>query len=452
MSNLSNVNVNGTKYVIKDKMLNDSGFYTEQAAFSTLNLTADATADNCKLKADGTSASDSSYRLRKYRVNDGEIVYVNLSKDSDGVCQFQNNTNVPSSSNTYIVGDVVTNAVNAYLPVPSGVTYLIVSELKTNSTNIVGLGVNRIEQASCDIDTMQTGYIAIESGSYKDGNGLIKVKNVNRLRNVAPVCVHDLAAVRFPSGYSAWCFYFDKTLTYIGFSNAWLTGTVPVSTFASGTEYITFGIKNNSTPNSDISSEASTVANGITLKQGKLDVDVLPYAVQHDYNEVIKSVSRIADGLTVPHQSIVGFTTAYKYGFRAMLCDLRFTSDNVPVLEHDAYLNQHYSDVYLNGSLVTANTVEIASTTYENLLQYDFGYYKGSAYANTRIMTFEQMLDLCKKLGCEVHIETKTDLTSTQYGIVFGLIRQYGMEKKTVWKTQLKLAIFPPEDFANFLR
>lgn len=173
-----------------------------------------------------------------------------------------------------------------------------------------------------------------------------------------------------------------------------------------------------------------------------------------DYNEIVKSVCRIADGLDVPHQSIIGYKTAYQNGFRAMLCDLRFTSDNVAVLEHDAYLNGNYSDVYLNGTLVEPNTVAIANTTYSDLLQYDFGYYKGEEYAGTKIMTFEQMLNLCKCLGCEVWIETKVTMTTEQYDIAFGLIRQYGMEQNCVWNPQsvqqlADLIAYEPDVYIN---
>ena len=156
------------------------------------------------------------------------------------------------------------------------------------------------------------------------------------------------------------------------------------------------------------------------------------------YDRVVKSVTRIADGFGVPHQSVIGYKMAYIAGFRAMLCDLRFTSDNVPVLEHDAKLNGSYTDVYDNdGNLVpTTPGVLIAETTYADLQQYDFGYYAGTAYKGTRIMTFEQMLSLCKRLGCEVWIETKVDMTTAQYDIAFGLIRSYGMERRVVWNPQ----------------
>lgn len=184
---------------------------------------------------------------------------------------------------------------------------------------------------------------------------------------------------------------------------------------------------------------AANVGTGYTLKVLKKSaVSVSEMVSGLEYDHIVKSVCRIADGLPVPHQSIIGYKTAYKNGFRAMLCDLRFTSDNVPVLEHDAKLNENYSDVYNSeGELVpTTPGVYIAQTTYEALLNYDFGLYKGQQFAGTKIMTFEQMLNLCKCLGCEVHIEQKVSMTEQQYGIVFGLIRAYGMEQKCVWNPQ----------------
>jgi len=202
---------------------------------------------------------------------------------------------------------------------------------------------------------------------------------------------------------------------------------------------------------------AANVGQGYTLKVLKKSEMTISKTVEGlQYDNIVKSVCRIADGLPVPHQSIIGYKTAYKNGFRAMLCDLRFTSDNVPVLEHDAKLNENYSDVYDSEGVLVPTTpgVYIAQTTYEDLLDYDFGLYKGSAFAGTKIMTFEQMLNLCKCLGCEVHIEQKVSMTEQQYGIVFGLIRAYGMEQKCVWNPQTvsdmqALIAYEPDVYIN---
>ena len=157
-----------------------------------------------------------------------------------------------------------------------------------------------------------------------------------------------------------------------------------------------------------------------------------------DYEKIARSVNRIADNLPVPHQSIVGYKYAYNLGFRAFLCDLRFTADNVPICQHDAYMNENYSDVYLNGSLVPKDPpVYFADKTLAELQAYDFGVYKGSAYSNTKILTLEEMLKLCKNLGCYVYLEMKVyPMTEEQFAAVFALIYKYGMTSKVVWAPQ----------------
>lgn len=157
-----------------------------------------------------------------------------------------------------------------------------------------------------------------------------------------------------------------------------------------------------------------------------------------DYDKIVRTVNRIADGLSTPRQSIIGYKNAYSIGFKNLLCDLRFTSDNIPVCYHDSYLNQTYTDVFDdNGDAVpTSPAVYVAESSYQDLLAYDFGYYKGVAYKGTRILTFEQMLDLCKCLGATVYIEMKVTPTVEQFDIVYQMIRRYGMEPKIIWAPQ----------------
>ena len=75
-----------------------------------------------------------------------------------------------------------------------------------------------------------------------------------------------------------------------------------------------------------------------------------------EYNRVVESIARLGydvyNGSTPPQQSIPSYHLAYDLGFRTMLCDLRFTSDNKPVLFHDDKINTFLvnakkSEVYL---------------------------------------------------------------------------------------------------------
>lgn len=102
------------------------------------SLPVNATAANWKLTGTGLSASDNTAQLRKFQVTAGSVLYLKLSKDTPGVYQFQKAANVPGSgTNSNLVGTPVTDAIDGYVIVPETATYLIISELKTNNTNVV---------------------------------------------------------------------------------------------------------------------------------------------------------------------------------------------------------------------------------------------------------------------------------------------------------------------------
>ena len=107
--------------------------------FPLADLPIYATADNWKLiGSNGLCASDPTSRLIKYQVTAGQLLYLDLSKDNDVVYQFQNNASVPASAtNNYLIGYSVAEDTDSFVRVPDGATYLIVSQLKTNTSNKV---------------------------------------------------------------------------------------------------------------------------------------------------------------------------------------------------------------------------------------------------------------------------------------------------------------------------
>lgn len=93
---------------------------------------------NGKLLANGNWASDSTCVCKKYAVTAGDILYLNISADTAGVFQFQNTATIKSSGNAqYVIGGTHTEAYEGIIVVPTGATYLIVSQLSTNTTNVV---------------------------------------------------------------------------------------------------------------------------------------------------------------------------------------------------------------------------------------------------------------------------------------------------------------------------
>ena len=96
---------------------------------------------NYSLKQDGTPLSDTNSKVVKFSVKEGDFIVLKLSKDSEGVYQFQD----ISSVGTGIIGGTITNSVDGICKVPAGAKYLIVSQLKTNVSNIVCLLSNKVD-------------------------------------------------------------------------------------------------------------------------------------------------------------------------------------------------------------------------------------------------------------------------------------------------------------------
>jgi len=103
-----------------------------------------------------------------------------------------------------------------------------------------------------------------------------------------------------------------------------------------------------------------------------------------------------------PENTLPAYILSWKKGFRYVECDVSFTYDNIAVLLHDNTIDR------------TSNgTGNITSLTYEQLLQYDFGSWKSSAYIGTKIPTLYEFLILCRNLGIHPYIEIKASANYT---------------------------------------
>lgn len=102
------------------------------------------------LTGNGTSVANANAQMCKYAVKAGDMLYLNLSKDNDGVYQFQNHPTVSQTDSAAqrarLVGTPVTTAIKGFVVVPEGATYLIVSQSTSNTSNVVkGLSTSEEE-------------------------------------------------------------------------------------------------------------------------------------------------------------------------------------------------------------------------------------------------------------------------------------------------------------------
>lgn len=120
-----------------------------------------------------------------------------------------------------------------------------------------------------------------------------------------------------------------------------------------------------------------------------------------------------------PENTLPAFIGSYKHGFRYVECDVGFTSDDVPVLLHDAYITRTS-----NGSGL------LSDFTFEQVRTKDFGAWKGWYFSGTKIPSLEEFIILCRKLGLHPYIEIKNNETYTQAKIqtIVNIVDAYGMK------------------------
>ena len=151
----------------------------------------------------------------------------------------------------------------------------------------------------------------------------------------------------------------------------------------------------------------------------------------------VKSINRLGYDVynpnTPPEQTLEGYTLALNYGFDEILCDLRSTSDSVPVCLHDATINRTARNA--DGSNIAAST-NILDITYNQANSYDYGLYKNKKYKGTKLLTLERAIKFAKMNGVTLHIETKCGSSEVELRMIEDAVRtvkRYNMSKFVDW-------------------
>lgn len=143
-----------------------------------------------------------------------------------------------------------------------------------------------------------------------------------------------------------------------------------------------------------------------------------------DYDRTVTAVNHRGYNVIAPENTLPAFKLSKQMGFQWVETDVQFTSDGVAVCLHDRSIAR------------TSNgTGNIDQMTWETVQTYDFGSWKSSAYAGTKIPSLAQFLALVKNLGLYPYIELKNDVTYTEAQIqsVVDMVHAYGLEKVTTY-------------------
>lgn len=364
-------------------------------------------------------AFKSEYDL-KFNIKSGYRYYITYWSDG-----------TPSATRTYESGWSTTSTV-----IPKN-TWFKVTISNTANTSLVNLA-NYADIFSIDnFETNTTASDVTELLKWSDLSQMIEMGNLNLGTNPPTYGVSNSRArtmqgtniklrqgdiISLQSGWVGYYGWYDDSGVY-SVSSGWMGGTYVVPQDG----YYYFVIRKN--PETSITLDEAIEAVSIRHKYNMLD-DIQNMAQRSQSRDfMIKSFNHRGYGRTCPENTAPAFKRSAEMGFDGIETDIRFTSDGVAVLLHDDTINRTARNA--DGTTIE-EIIHISDITYEQALEYDFGIYMGDQFAGTKIMTFEQLLALCKVLGLDIHAELKYN---THYSDLLALVKKYAMTKHVVWSS-----------------
>ena len=87
----------------------------------------------------------------------------------------------------------------------------------------------------------------------------------------------------------------------------------------------------------------------------------------------------------------------------------------------------------------------VTDFTFKTVRKIDFGVYFNSMFSGSQVLTFEEWIMLCKKLGMKVYVDHKITYTESVLTDLYNIVKRCGMLNNTTW-------IIPSHSLAVFLR
>lgn len=126
--------------------------------------------------------------------------------------------------------------------------------------------------------------------------------------------------------------------------------------------------------------------------------------------------SGLLSSTNLGYSKLDSYIAAWQAGFDMAECDLKFSSDGIPVCCHDA--------TFVDAT--SGTTITISNSTLATLKACD--YYGGT------IATLDEVVSLCKTLGMDLEIDQlSTDLTDAQWNSVFAIVKKYRAFDKVIF-------------------
>ena len=284
--------------------------------------------------------------------------------------------------------------------------------------------LNKIKEVSTDesgnvpIDDLTSGYITTDGSKLTLNSANYSVTNKYDGYNLKQ---GDIIRNSNKDTYAIFGCYTTDGTTYTTIAETNEPYIVPVD----GIYYINFRYRGTSTAISNVD-------------EFMKNFEIFRPSTREDYGDIktvfdeyeMKSISHRGWNSDYPENTLIAFIKSATLGFDIVECDLRFTSDNVPVLLHDKTINRTARNA--DGSTIN-ETIYIQDITYQQALTYDFGIWQGEQFAGQKIPTLAQAVECWKKCGLKAYVEIHQDLWIDQIPIAYSVVKNADYEKFITW-------------------
>ena len=374
-------------------------------------ISAYATSDSYRLLADGNCVRNSQYELKKYSVKAGNKITIRvISCPSDGASyQFQTIANVPTTDNDNIVGTPKTVPCFETVIVPDNAEFLILSRLKTERENSGAYTYARIDSLENEIwqnvGKLLPMWNISPYGIYIDGTAVVVNQNGFRLHF---------------NGLDYYIAPIDAT-TITTFNS---TGSGDNDLLVLDTSVLNAGGRTNP---SDCIRVYRIQSNNPVLSSHDLVIAVWnkgfwEFTNTFDYfrkaPKIGLPISQIfTENHLIAHKggdedspnTLRNIESGIANGYKIIEVDVRFTSDLIPVLSHDATFT------------VGGVTYTIASETYASLIS-----------VKPDLATLKSALLLCKKKNVCMDIDFTKEYSTEQCDILYEIVMSTNMAGRCI--------------------
>lgn len=364
---------------------------------------------------------------------------------------------------------------------------------KTTVTLTVSYSIeneNSLEAKVDDFESIADGFEAdvvdaddLEVGAILNGAGTL-FDDVNRARTKGYIPLTQGTVVTSGIQFNLWE-YDQSTHEYIRDNGAWTNSYTVTQDCVAKIMWKRNRSTNVYWTNAEIISK-SNIPVAPTIKPISMNADDVMGVIRNDVNELtfenqpsvtVKTIAHRGDDIDGPQCTAPAYILARKHGLKFAENDLWLSEDGEFVMWHDTTLGRLGNLVDLNGYLMytdgtnyywvkpsdssvwtwdgtdyVASSVALSGLTrcagadygvnstyathglnFDVLRRIDFGAYKGSQFAGTQILTFDEWVLLCKQLGMEIRVDGKMSYTNELLTRAANIVKKYGMGDCADW-------------------